>query len=303
MSKSKQELIREEVENANFLDGQGKLIKKWGPGLDVETDVTDDRNVMSFFVHRWLPRLKKMKTAKEVDDQVENFREQVPSLAGTKEERKMIPIITTVLNKIKTSSAQESKTTSKSNDAPGGAAMMAPRAAMMVVAPVATIQSVSSRQGTLNNIDPGFIHAETQKTYDQLYQKHGKLTSQLSTAVSGGHALRAIHKDLIKTHDALRKIEQQYGVAPKDRQFAKDTGLLKNKRYFRYLSSKDDHQKKFPSYTGGKFEGHHFDILAGGKRRTRKRRRRRKRKTRKHRKKKRTRRRKHKKRHRRTRRR
>jgi len=300
---SKQVIIREEVEKANFLDGQGKLIKKWGPGLDDETDVTDDRNVMSFFVNRWLPRLEKMKTAKEVDDQVKNFRDQVPSLAGTKEERKMIPIITTVLNKIKTSSAQESKTTSKSNDAPGGAAMIAPGRAMMVVAPVATIQPVSSRQGTLSSIDPGFIHAKTQKTYDQLYKKHRELTLQLRTAVSGGHGLKAIHNDLIKTHDALRKIEQRYRVAPKDRQFAKDTGLFQNKRYFRYLDSKDDQYKRFPSYTGGKFKGHHFDLLAGGKRRTRKRRRRRKRKTKKHRKKKRTRRRKPKKRHRRTRRR
>ena len=302
MSK-KNKAIRKEVEDATFLDGQGRLIKRYGPGLDLESDTTDDRNVASFVRYRWLPRLKKMKTAKEVADQVENFRSQVPSLGGTEEERDMQGDIDRVMDKFDTSPARASSKTSsmsKSNDSPG-AAMRAPGgAAMMVAAPVATIQSDSSRQGTLENIDPGFIHARTGKTYDQLYQKHRKLTSNLSTAVGGGYGLKDIHRNLTRTHDALRDIEQEHEVVAEDRQFAKDTGIFKNKRYFRYLSSKDDHQKKFPPYTGGKFKGHHFDILAGGKRKTRKRKRKRKRKTRKHRKKKKTRKRKHKKRHHRT---
>ena len=303
MSK-KNKAIRKEVEEATFLDGQGRLIKRYGPGLDLESDATDDRNVASFVRYRWLPRLKKMKTTKEVADQVENFRSQVPSLGGTEEERDMQGDIDSVMDKFDASPARASSKTSdapmsKSNDPPG-AAMRAPGgAAMMVAAPVATIQSDSSRQGTLENIDPGFIHARTGKTYDQLYQKHRKLTSDLSTAVGGGPGLKEIHRNLTRTHDDLRDIEQEHEVVAEDRQFAKDTGMFKNKRYFRYLSSKDDHQKKFPSYTGGKFKGHHFDILAGGKRKTRKRKR--KRKTRKHRKKKKTRR-KPKKRHRRTRR-
>ena len=45
---------------------------------------------MCFFTHRWLPRLKEMKTAKEVEKQIDDFFNKIPSLAGTEEERKIM---------------------------------------------------------------------------------------------------------------------------------------------------------------------------------------------------------------------
>ena len=45
---------------------------------------------MCFFNHRWLPRLKKMQTSKEVEKQIDDFFNKIPSLAGTEEERKIM---------------------------------------------------------------------------------------------------------------------------------------------------------------------------------------------------------------------
>jgi hypothetical protein len=83
--------IRNEIEKATFLDGKGKKIIRIGEGLDKDYgDHCDDRNVMCFFAHRWLPRLKEMKTAKEVEKQIDDFFNKIPSLAGTEEERKIM---------------------------------------------------------------------------------------------------------------------------------------------------------------------------------------------------------------------
>ena len=83
--------IRKEIEKATFLDGKGKKIIRIGEGLDKDYgDHCDDRNVMCFFTHRWLPRLKEMKTAKEVEKQIDDFFNKIPSLAGTEEERKIM---------------------------------------------------------------------------------------------------------------------------------------------------------------------------------------------------------------------
>ena len=83
--------IRNEIEKATFLDGKGKKIIRIGEGLDKDYgDHCDDRNVMCFFTHRWLPRLKEMKTAKEVEKQIDDFFNKIPSLAGTEEERKIM---------------------------------------------------------------------------------------------------------------------------------------------------------------------------------------------------------------------
>ena len=68
---NKNKAIRNNIEKATFLDGKGKKIKRIGEGLDIDYgDHCDDRNVMCFFTHRWLPRLKEMKTAKEVEKQI-----------------------------------------------------------------------------------------------------------------------------------------------------------------------------------------------------------------------------------------
>ena len=83
--------IRNEIEKATFLDGKGRKIKRIGEGLDIDYgDHCDDRNVMCFFNHRWLPRLKKMQTSKEVEKQIDDFFNKIPSLAGTEEERKIM---------------------------------------------------------------------------------------------------------------------------------------------------------------------------------------------------------------------
>ena len=83
--------IRNEIEKATFLDGKGRKIKRIGEGLDIDYgDHCDDRNVMCFFNHRWLPRLKKMQTSKEVKRQIDDFFTKIPSLAGTEEERKIM---------------------------------------------------------------------------------------------------------------------------------------------------------------------------------------------------------------------
>jgi len=83
--------IRNEIEKATFLDGKGRKIKRIGEGLDIDYgDHCDDRNVMCFFNHRWLPRLKKMETATEVEKQIDDFFNKIPSLAGTEEERKIM---------------------------------------------------------------------------------------------------------------------------------------------------------------------------------------------------------------------
>jgi len=42
--------------------------------------MSDDRNVMSFFMHRWLPRLNTMKTRTQVLRQIQDFQEKIPSL-------------------------------------------------------------------------------------------------------------------------------------------------------------------------------------------------------------------------------
>ena len=71
--------IRKEIEKATFLDGKGKKIIRIGEGLDKDYgDHCDDRNVMCFFTHRWLPRLKEMKTAKEVEKQIDDFFNKIP---------------------------------------------------------------------------------------------------------------------------------------------------------------------------------------------------------------------------------
>ena len=83
--------IRNEIEKATFLDGKGIEINRIGKGLDKDYGPhCDDRNVMCFFNHRWLPRLKKMQTSKEVEKQIDDFFTKIPSLAGTEEERKIM---------------------------------------------------------------------------------------------------------------------------------------------------------------------------------------------------------------------
>jgi hypothetical protein len=80
---AKNKAIRDDIENAtSFLDGQGKIIKRAGPGFETSANaaVVDDRNVMSFFVHRWLPRLKTMETKTQVLQQIQDFQEKIPSL-------------------------------------------------------------------------------------------------------------------------------------------------------------------------------------------------------------------------------
>lgn len=82
--------IRNEIEKATFLDGKGKKILRIGEGLDKDYGShCDDRNIMCFFNHRWLPRLMKMTNVREVENQKKNFFDQIPSLAGTEEERKI----------------------------------------------------------------------------------------------------------------------------------------------------------------------------------------------------------------------
>jgi len=305
--------IRKEVAEATFKDGLGNKILKFGPGLDVETDVTDDRNIMSFFKYRWLPRLQKLKTIEQVKYQVENLRSQVPSLGGTADERLMQKDIDAVIGRLDGGQGSKhsipkptSRGMSKSNQQtrnPG---------TMKVAAPVAkTIvnpgQDHSSKQGTLGNIDPDFIHESTGKTYDQLYKRHRELTHSLATTTGGSHVdLKGIQHHLNSTHDALRDIEQSHGVTPKDRQFATHTKFFgPNIRYFRYHEPTHI-EPAFPSHTK-KFKGRTSDMveMGGGKRKTRKRRRktrkhRRKTKQRRKRKKTRTRKRKPKKKHRRT---
>ena len=61
--------IRMQIEKTTFLDGKGVKIEKWGPGLDNETDVTDDRNPGTFLKYRWIPRLNQMETEQEVPDE------------------------------------------------------------------------------------------------------------------------------------------------------------------------------------------------------------------------------------------
>ena len=84
--------IRNEIEKATFLDGKGKKIIRIGEGLDKDYGShCDDRNVMCFFKNRWLPSLKTMNTASEVENQIDDFFNKIPSLAGTDEERKIMP--------------------------------------------------------------------------------------------------------------------------------------------------------------------------------------------------------------------
>jgi hypothetical protein len=83
--------IRNEIEKATFLDGKGKKIIRIGEGLDKDYGShCDDRNVMCFFKNRWLPSLRTMNTASEVEKQIENFFNTIPSLSGTEEERKIM---------------------------------------------------------------------------------------------------------------------------------------------------------------------------------------------------------------------
>ena len=80
---AKNQGIKDEIEKAtSFSDGQRNIIKRAGPGFEISTDgaFVDDRNVMSFFVHRWLPRLNTMKTRTQVLRQIQDFQEKIPSL-------------------------------------------------------------------------------------------------------------------------------------------------------------------------------------------------------------------------------
>ena len=80
---TKNKAIRHEIEKAtSFHDGQGNIIKRAGPGFETSADgaIVDDRNVMRFFMHRWLPRLKIMKTRTQVLRQIQDFQEKIPSL-------------------------------------------------------------------------------------------------------------------------------------------------------------------------------------------------------------------------------
>jgi len=80
---TKNKAIRHEIEKAtSFHDGQGNIIKRAGPGFETSADgaIVDDRNVMSFFIHRWLPRLNTMKTRTQVLRQIQDFQEKIPSL-------------------------------------------------------------------------------------------------------------------------------------------------------------------------------------------------------------------------------
>ena len=93
MSKEKtkgKETIRTQMEKATFLDGKEILIKKWGPGLDNETDVTDDRNPGIFIKYRWIQRLNQMETEEETEKMLHNFYENVPLISGTREERELL---------------------------------------------------------------------------------------------------------------------------------------------------------------------------------------------------------------------
>ena len=66
--------IKTEIENATFLDGKGEKILRIGEGLDKDYGRhCDDRNIMCFFNHRWLPRLMKMTNIQEVDRQKKIF--------------------------------------------------------------------------------------------------------------------------------------------------------------------------------------------------------------------------------------
>jgi hypothetical protein len=80
---AKNRAIRDEIEKAtSFRDGQKNIIKRAGPGFETSADgaIVDDRNVMSFFMHRWLPRLNTMKTRTQVLRQIQDFQEKIPSL-------------------------------------------------------------------------------------------------------------------------------------------------------------------------------------------------------------------------------
>ena len=70
---------RKEIEKAIFKDGRGKIIKRFGPGLNINSDVVDDRHINIFYKHRWLQRLKQMKTSKQVEKQITNFLTNIPS--------------------------------------------------------------------------------------------------------------------------------------------------------------------------------------------------------------------------------
>jgi hypothetical protein len=83
--------IRNEIEKATFFDGKGKKIIRIGEGLDKDYGAhCDDRNVICFFKNRWLPSLETMNTASEVEKQIDDFFNKIPSLAGTDEERKIM---------------------------------------------------------------------------------------------------------------------------------------------------------------------------------------------------------------------
>ncbi len=80
---AKNQAIRDEIEKATlFRDGQRNIIKRAGPGFETSADgaIVDDRNVRSFFMHRWLPRLKRMETRTQVLQQIQDFQEKIPSL-------------------------------------------------------------------------------------------------------------------------------------------------------------------------------------------------------------------------------
>lgn len=84
------ETIRTQMEKATFLDGKDIPIEKWGPGLDNETEVTDDRNPGIFIKYRWIPRLNQMETEQEAEKMLHNFYENVPLISGTREERELL---------------------------------------------------------------------------------------------------------------------------------------------------------------------------------------------------------------------
>jgi len=70
---------RKEIEKAIFKDGKGKIIKRYGSGLNINSDVVDDRQINIFYKYRWLERLKRMKTSKQVEKQITNFLTNIPS--------------------------------------------------------------------------------------------------------------------------------------------------------------------------------------------------------------------------------
>ena len=71
---------RKEIEKAIFKDGKGKKINRIGEKLNIDYGPhRDDRNIKTFYTYQWLPRLKQMKTSKQVEKQISNFLTNIPS--------------------------------------------------------------------------------------------------------------------------------------------------------------------------------------------------------------------------------